>query len=125
MNKKLLYLATLLMMVLGFSACDDDKAVPPVFYPEQIGDGTGLSPYSVGTALTKIYTGDYNTKQVFVKGIVSQVSEFNASYGNITYYISDTGKEENELEVYRGLGLNGDKFTAIGDLQVGDKVKIA
>lgn len=125
MNKKLLYLATLLMMVLGFSACDDDKAVPPVFYPEQIGDGTGLSPYSVGTALTKIYTGDYNTKQVFVKGIVSQVSEFNASYGNITYYISDTGKEENELEVYRGLGLNGDKFTAIGDLQVGDKVIIA
>lgn len=124
MNKKLLYLATLLMMVLGFSSCDDDKAVPPVFYPEQIGDGTGLAPYSVGTALTKIYTGNYDTKQVFVKGIVSQVTEFGASYGNITYYISDDGTKNNELEVYRGLGLNGDKFTSIGDLKVGDKVVI-
>ncbi len=125
MNKKLLYIATLLLMVMGFSSCDDDKAVPPVFYPEQIGDGTGLSPYSVGTALTKIYTGDYTSKQVFVKGIVSQVTEFGESYGNITYYISDDGKAKNELEVYRGLGLNGDKFTSISDLSVGDEVIIA
>jgi len=125
MNKKLLYIATMLLMVLGFSSCDDDKAIPPVYYPEQIGDGTGLSPYSVGTALTKIYTGDYTSKQVFVKGIVSQVTEFGESYGNITYYISDDGTAKNELEVYRGLGLNGEKFTAITDLSVGDEVIIA
>ncbi len=124
MNKKLLYLATLLMMVLGFSACDDEKAVPPVYYPEVVGDGTGLDPYNVGTALAKIYKGDYDSKFVFVKGIVSQVTEFGASYGNITYYISDDGTTTNELEVYRGLGLNGEKFTAITDLKVGDEVII-
>ncbi len=114
----------MLLMVVGFAACDQDEAIPPVFYPEEVGDGTGNAPYSVGTALLHIYKGDYTTKQVFVKGIVSQVTEFNASYGNITYYISDDGATKNELEVYRGLGLNGEKFTAMGDLSVGDEVII-
>jgi len=60
----------------------------------------------------------------YVKGIVSKVESFNSSYGSITYWISDNGEQENELEVYGGLAMNGDKFEAQDDLAVGDKVVV-
>ena len=60
----------------------------------------------------------------YVEGIVSKVESFNSSYGSITYWISDNGEQENELEVYGGLAMNGDKFEAQDDLAVGDKVVV-
>ena len=60
----------------------------------------------------------------YVEGIVSKVGSFNPSYGSITYWISDNGEQENELEVYGGLAMNGDKFEAQDDLAVGDKVVV-
>ena len=60
----------------------------------------------------------------YVKGIVSRVESFNSTYGSIIYWISDNGEQENELEVYGGLAMNGDKFEAQDDLAVGDKVVV-
>ena len=60
----------------------------------------------------------------YVEGIVSKVESFNSTYGSITYWISDNGEQENELEVYGGLAMNGDKFEAQDDLAVGDKVVV-
>ena len=60
----------------------------------------------------------------YVEGIVSKVESFNPTYGSITYWISDNGEQANELEVYSGLAMNGDKFEAQDDLAVGDKVVV-
>ena len=60
----------------------------------------------------------------YVEGIVSKVESFNSTYGSITYWISDNGEQANELEVYSGLAMNGDKFEAQDDLAVGDKVVV-
>ena len=60
----------------------------------------------------------------YVEGIVSKVESFNSTYGSITYWISDNGEQANELEVYGGLAMNGDKFEAQDDLAVGDKVVV-
>ena len=60
----------------------------------------------------------------YVEGIVSKVESFNSTYGSITYWISDNGEQANELEVYGGLAMNGEKFEAQDDLAVGDKVVV-
>ena len=60
----------------------------------------------------------------YVEGIVSRVKSFNSTYGSITYWISDNGEQANELEVYGGLAMNGEKFEAQDDLAVGDKVVV-
>ena len=54
-----------------------------------------------------------------MKGIISEVGDFNSKYSELTYYISDDGTTTNQLEVYQGLGLNGDKFTSADNLQTG------
>ncbi len=110
-------------MAVTLSSCEGDMEQAPLIYPEQVGDGSGAAPYNVGTALVKIYTGQYTQKKVYVEGIVSSIESFEASYGNITYYITDEGADY-ELEVYRGYGLGGAKFTSADELQVGDKVII-
>ena len=62
------------------------------------------------------------TKQVYVKGQISEVESFNDSYGNITYWIQDA--EGNKFECYGGLGLNQATFTSINDLVVGSQVVV-
>jgi hypothetical protein len=60
----------------------------------------------------------------YVKGIISQVDSYNETYGSITYWISDDGTTANQLEVYGGLGLDGDQFVTENALQKGDKVTV-
>lgn len=69
--------------------------------------------------ISKGYTGEAT-----VKGIVSQVDSFNTSYGSITYWISDDGATTAQMQVYGGLGLDGEKFTAKEDLALGAKVTV-
>jgi hypothetical protein len=42
-------------------------------------------------ALAIIAAGTYTDADVYVKGKISQLGEFGASYGNYTYFISDDG----------------------------------
>ena len=47
-----------------------------------------------------------------------------AKYGNISYYISDDGTTTNQVQVYAGDGLNGEKFKAVTDIKAGDEVVV-
>lgn len=79
---------------------------------------------TVAQAITELEKDSYNKEKVRITGIISKIDEISTSYGNATYYISDDGTTDNQLEVYRGYGLNGDKFTSTGALHVGDKVVV-
>lgn len=86
---------------------------------------------SVAEALALIKTIDKGDGQSYnldgeycVKGIVSKIDEISTSYGNATFYLSDDGKHENWLEVYRGFWLNNTKFTKGDEFAVGDELTI-
>ncbi len=83
------------------------------------------NPFKVSEALQLIADGKYNKDQdVYISGTISEIEEVSASYGNATYYISDDGTTANQLYVFRGKYLNGEKFTAEDQIKVGDKVVI-
>lgn len=90
------------------------------------GTGTQDDPYNVAAAEQVIASGSASSDKVYVSGTVSQVdaSSFDSSYGSLIYYISDDGTTSNQLEVYRGYGLGGNKFTSADGLKVGDKVVV-
>ena len=86
---------------------------------------------TVAEALALINTVDMHDGQSYnvdgeycVKGIVSKITEISAQYGNATFYISDDGKFENSLQVYRGAWLNGAAFTKGDEFSVGDELTI-
>lgn len=88
--------------------------------------GTKDNPITVAKALetiNKLADGG-ETGEAYVKGIISKVQSFNSQYKSITYYISDDGKETNDLQVYSGKGLNGADFASKDDLAAGDEVVV-
>lgn len=90
------------------------------------GPGTETNPFTVEEAISFINTlGDnvLSDNDVYVSGIVSQVDHY-VGDKYITYWISDDGTTTTQLQVFKGLGLNGDAFTAVTDLGVGDKVTV-
>lgn len=87
------------------------------------GKGTADDPFNVDAALKYITDGGDATTEVYIKGKISKVVKYNASYNNINYNIVDE-KSGQELQVYAGLGLDGAKFQALTDLKVGQVVVI-
>jgi hypothetical protein len=87
--------------------------------PKPTGAGTEANPYTVADVVALNNAGLLPTDSAYVKGIISEVGDFNSKFSELTYYISDDGKTTSQLQVYQGLGLNGDKFTAATDLQTG------
>lgn len=83
---------------------------------------TPETAYSVAKAQELITAGEGLDTKVYVKGKVSEINEVSTQYGNATYYISDDGTKTNQLSVYRGYYLGGEKFTADDQLKVGDVV---
>ena len=77
------------------------------------------APYSVAQALESP-----EGENVYVKGIVSTVTEVSTNYGNATYRISDDGSTDTEMIVYRGLYIDGDPFQTEDQIQVGDEVVV-
>ena len=137
--KKLIYSFFILTAaLLSFSSCEDvpdpfgiptesNEHKEPVETVDPAGSGTAADPYNVAAALELLSNlgADVNSSDIYVKGIISSISEIDTgTYGNATYFISDTGKEANQLEIYRGYGLNGDKFTKSDDIKVGDEVVV-
>lgn len=91
------------------------------------GSGTAADPYNVAAALSLIQSlgADVNSAEVYIKGKISEIKSIDTgNYGNAEYYISDDGTTTNQLLVYRGYGLNGDKFKSANDIKVGDEVVI-
>lgn len=102
------------------------KSDDPTQGADPTGTGTQSDPYNVAMAEQVISSGTASSDKVYVSGTVSAVesSSFDASYGSLIYYISDDGTTSNQLEVYRGYGLGGAKFTSADALKVGDKVVV-
>lgn len=87
--------------------------------------GSENNPYTVAEAVAFINTlGGTTSEEVYVSGIISQVDSYNSKYSSITYWISDDGTTEGQMEVYSGKGLGGAAFSAITDLAVGDIVTV-
>ena len=86
------------------------------------GKGSESDPYTVAEAIAAIKAGA-PTSEVYVTGIVSDVSFYSDQYKSLSYYISDDGKSK-DMQVYSGKGLNGADFTSKDDLKVGQKVTI-
>lgn len=136
MKKTLYNIMALATAVLGFTACEDvpEPYTMPVAKNTIAGvtddeggtaltsAGTAESPYIVTDIITvaKQMSADEQKENVYVKGIVSQIDEISTQYGNATYYLSIDGTTNNQFEIYRGYGLNGDKFTSADDIKVGD-----
>ena len=59
-----------------------------------------------------------------VSGVVAKVTDLSTSYGNATYLISADGTEENAITVYRGMYIDGEKFTDEKQLAAGDVVVV-
>lgn len=87
------------------------------------GSGTAENPYTVADALALLADGQTPTG-VYVKGIVSHVDEVSTQYGNATYWISDDGTTDNQMEAYRGKYLEKANFTSEDQIQVGDEVVV-
>lgn len=92
------------------------------------GEGTAEKPYTIADAMKIIEkVGEKTSDEVYVKGIVSGYNTsdaFNPQYGNLSYYISADGTENNQLGVYRGYGLGGEKFKTGTEIKPGDNVII-
>lgn len=88
------------------------------------GDGSREKPYSVAEALKVITSGNIPSKEVYTKGIITELGEFGGSYGNYTYKISDDASASNKLEVFRGYYIDGAKFTSADQIKVGDVVLV-
>ena len=87
------------------------------------GDGTEANPYSASQALSLIEAEQFESgTKYYVKGIISKVEKFDDRYSSITYYISDDGTTANQLQIYSGKSFNGEGFSSIDDLKVGDEV---
>ena len=94
---------------------------------EGTGHGTLEDPFNVERALALVASGNHDSGvEVYVKGIISQIDEVSTQYGNATYDISDDGKTDNQLEIYRGYYIDGERFSdETKDLiQVGKKVTV-
>lgn len=59
--------------------------------------------------------------KVLVKGIVTRTDAYNSKYTNLNYYLADAAAD-NELEVFRGMGLKGADITSADDIARGDEV---
>ena len=88
--------------------------------------GSASNPFTVAQAQALLATLDANVKseQVYAKGLISKIDQVDPSYGNATFYISDNGTEDGQLEVYRAVFLEKAKFTSEDQIKVGDEVII-
>lgn len=78
-------------------------------------------PYTVAQAKSAI-DDNAGIKGVHVSGIISQVDSYSSN--TITYWISDDGTTADQMEVYKGKGLNEANFSAKEDVEVGATVVV-
>jgi len=101
----------------------------PVAEPK--GSGTLEDPFNVAavTTFTKGMGADKQSAEIYAKGIIVSVSDIDTegTYGNATYLISDQRDgSTGTFQIYRGYGLNGQKFNAKGAtiIKEGDEVVV-
>lgn len=102
-----------------------ELTVKPAADPSEDISNTPETAYTVAKARELIDAGKGLSSKVYVKGIVKKVQEIDTTgtFGNATYFIWDA-EGEDDMEIYRGYGLNGQKFNEAGAtlVEVGDVV---
>ena len=109
-----------------------ESQTEPAPEPTPKGSGTKADPYNAAgvAAYTKSLKADETSKSdIYTTGIITSISEIDTegTYGNATYSISDDADGyTGSFQIYRGLGLNGEKFSKAGAkiIKVGDVVTI-
>ena len=128
------YIFSVLMAAMAaftFSSCED---VPePYTLPTQPGNpgdntdpnqkGSESNPYTVTEAIALIKAGTAPSTAVCVKGKITAVTFFNATYSSLSYNIADEGSSD-VIEVYSGKGKDGANFSSKDDLKVGQTVVV-
>ena len=106
----------------------------PMGKPE--GDGTLESPFNATAAnqyTAKLANSAKSDKNVYIKGKVARIAtdkngvaqNYDAGFGNATFYISDDGTEDTEtFYIYRALYLGNKEYVSGDILKVGDEVII-
>lgn len=127
------YIFSVLMAAMAaftFISCED---VPEPYTlptkPETPGNtdpnqkGSESNPYTVTEAIALIKTGTAPSTAVCVKGKITAVTFFNATYSSLSYNIADEGSSD-VIEVYSGKGKDGANFSSKDDLKVGQTVVV-
>ena len=109
-----------------------ESSTEPAPVATPTGSGTQADPYNVAgvTKYTKTLAADKQSdKDIYTKGYIVTVSEIDTdgNFGNATYLVSDQKDgSTGTFQVYRGFGLNGDKFnkSTTRIIKAGDEVII-
>ena len=118
------------MAAFTFSSCEDvpepytlptQPAGPGTIDPNQ--KGSESNPYTVTEAIALIKAGTAPSTAVCVKGKITAVTFFNATYSSLSYNIADEGSSD-VIEVYSGKGKDGANFSSKDDLKVGQTVVV-
>lgn len=118
------------MAAFTFSSCEDvpepytqptKPAGPGNTDPNQ--KGSESNPYTVAEAIALIKAGTAPSTAVCVKGKITAVTFFNATYSSLSYNIADEGSSD-VIEVYSGKGKDGANFSSKDDLKVGQTVVV-
>lgn len=91
------------------------------------GTGVVADPYNVQAVLdyVKSLGADVESpEEVYVKGIVTSISEISAQYGNASFVLSDDTDGSNKFTVYRVKGFGNQKVTDEEIVKIGDEVII-
>lgn len=127
------YIFSVLMAAMAaftFSSCEDvpepytlptQPAGPGNTDPNQ--KGSESNPYTVAEAIALIKAGTAPSTAVCVKGKITAVTFFNATYSSLSYNIADEGSSD-VIEVYSGKGKDGANFSSKDDLKVGQIVVV-
>ena len=97
---------------------------------EASGSGTLADPYNCVAAIeytSALGSNEESDEEIYIKGIISSIKEeYNSTYGNGTFYISDDGStSSDEFYVFRAYYLGNEKWVEGNtQIEVGDEVII-
>ena len=96
---------------------------------EASGSGTLSDPYNCAAAIeytSALDADEESDEEIYIKGIIASISEeYNSTYGNGTFYISDDGTTSNTFLVWRAYYLGNQKWVeGNNQIEVGDEVII-
>ena len=136
MKKHLKSMLAIMIAAFTFASCADVPSPYGLFFSDKgeldgaVGTGTADDPYNVAGAINFVRSLDPNvptTNYVFIKGIVSRLVDgqnYDAGFGNGTFYISDDGNTKNEFYVFRALYFGSIPYTGGPIANIGDEVII-
>lgn len=135
MKKNLKLMLAMMIAAFMLASCSDVPSPYSLFAgnDDEIegasGSGTLEDPFNVPGVLNYIKTLEAGAQSdvIYVKGIVSSLEEgqnYDAGYGNGTFYISIDGEPRNQFEVYRALYLEKQQYVDGPIANIGDEVII-